>query len=107
VNLPDRVSAEAGERGAGVSSGSGGEAVRKREYYELEAARNGWTGRELERQVDSMLFERVLLSQDRKSVMEMARRERLPERPAELKREIKAVEEQQADAEQESESEND
>ena len=30
----------------------------KREYYELEAANNNWTGRELERQINSGLYER-------------------------------------------------
>jgi predicted nuclease of restriction endonuclease-like (RecB) superfamily len=56
----------------------------KREFYELEAARNGWTGRELERQVNASLFERLLASSDRESVMAVARRERLPETPAEI-----------------------
>jgi predicted nuclease of restriction endonuclease-like (RecB) superfamily len=56
----------------------------KREYYELEAVRNGWTGRELERQVNSLLFERLLLSTDKESVMAVARRERLPESPSEI-----------------------
>jgi len=56
----------------------------KREFYELESIRNGWTGRELERQVNASLFERLLLSSDKKSVMDVARRERLPETPAEI-----------------------
>ena len=30
----------------------------KREYYELEAVNNCWTGREMERQINSMLYER-------------------------------------------------
>lgn len=30
----------------------------KREYYELEAVNNSWTGRELERQINSILYER-------------------------------------------------
>ena len=34
----------------------------KREYYELEAVNNGWTARETERQINSMLYERLLLS---------------------------------------------
>lgn len=33
----------------------------KREYYELEAVNGGWTGRQLERQINSMLYERLLL----------------------------------------------
>jgi predicted nuclease of restriction endonuclease-like (RecB) superfamily len=56
----------------------------KREYYELEAVRNAWTGRELERQISSGLFERLLLSNDKDSVMAVARNERLPELPHEI-----------------------
>ena len=51
----------------------------KREYYELETANNNWTGRELERQINSGLYERLLLSNDKKSVLEVARKERQPE----------------------------
>jgi predicted nuclease of restriction endonuclease-like (RecB) superfamily len=56
----------------------------KREYYELEAIHNGWTGREMERQINSGLYERLLLSNDKKAVLEVARRERIPERPSEI-----------------------
>lgn len=51
----------------------------KREYYELEAVKNAWTGRELERQINSGLYERLLLSTDKEAVMAMARNERLLE----------------------------
>jgi len=33
----------------------------KKEYYELEAVKNAWTGPELERQINSGLYERLLL----------------------------------------------
>lgn len=56
----------------------------KREYYELEAANNNWTGRELERQINSGLYERLLLSNDKKAVLEVARKERIPEFPTEI-----------------------
>lgn len=56
----------------------------KREYYELEAVNNAWTGRELERQINSMLYERLLLSNDKESVLAVARKERIPESPLEL-----------------------
>ena len=56
----------------------------KREYYELEAVKNAWTGRELERQINSSLYERLLLSTDKEAVMAMARNERLPETPQEI-----------------------
>lgn len=56
----------------------------KREYYELEANNNNWTGRELERQINSGLYERLLLSNDKKVVLEVARKERIPESPTEI-----------------------
>jgi predicted nuclease of restriction endonuclease-like (RecB) superfamily len=56
----------------------------KREYYELETLYNAWTGRELERQINSGLYERLLLSNDKKAVLEVARRERIPEHPSEI-----------------------
>jgi predicted nuclease of restriction endonuclease-like (RecB) superfamily len=56
----------------------------KREYYEQEALHNSWTGREMERQIDSGLYERLLASSDKKAVLAVARRERLPESPAEV-----------------------
>lgn len=56
----------------------------KREYYELEAGNNGWTGRELERQINSGLYERLLLSNDKKAVLEVARKQRIPELPTEI-----------------------
>ena len=56
----------------------------KREYYELEAVKNHWSGREMERQINSLFYERLLLSTDKKSMMEIAREERLPEKPEEV-----------------------
>jgi len=56
----------------------------KREYYELESANNGWSGRELERQINSSLYERLLLSNDKEAVLAVARKERLPENPMEI-----------------------
>ncbi|MBD5343091.1 MAG: DUF1016 domain-containing protein [Bacteroides sp.] len=56
----------------------------KREYYELEAARNNWTAREMERQIHSQLYERLLLSSDREAVLSVARGERMPQKPEEI-----------------------
>ena len=53
----------------------------KREYYELETLNNHWTGREMERQINSMLYERLLLSNDKGSVLAVARKQRVPEAP--------------------------
>lgn len=56
----------------------------KREYYELEAASNCWTARQMQRQINSMLYERLLLSNDKESVLAMARKEKKPEKPQEI-----------------------
>lgn len=56
----------------------------KREYYELESAANNWTARELERQIHSQLYERLLLSNDKEAVLAVARRERIPQSPQEI-----------------------
>lgn len=56
----------------------------KREYYELEAASNCWTARQMQRQINSMLYERLLLSNDKQSVLAMARKEKKPEKTQEI-----------------------
>jgi predicted nuclease of restriction endonuclease-like (RecB) superfamily len=56
----------------------------KRKYYELEAVNNRWTARELERQINSSLYERLLMSTDKEAVLAVARKERMPESPTEI-----------------------
>ncbi len=43
-----------------------------RSFYELEADSNRWSSRELERQISSMLFERLALSRDKQGLMALA-----------------------------------
>jgi predicted nuclease of restriction endonuclease-like (RecB) superfamily len=43
-----------------------------RAFYELEAIKNCWGARELERQMGSLLFERLLKSKDKKGLMRLA-----------------------------------
>lgn len=43
-----------------------------RNFYEIEAEKNNWSGRELERQIDSLLFERLLKSKDKKGLLKLA-----------------------------------
>lgn len=50
----------------------------KREFYIAETEKNNWTARQLERQINSQLFERLLLSNDVKDVLAVAREEKLP-----------------------------
>lgn len=56
----------------------------KREFYIAEATKNNWTARQLERQVNSQLFERLLISNDLQSVLAVAREEKLPSEATEI-----------------------
>ncbi|MBR4156625.1 MAG: hypothetical protein IKU01_08025 [Bacteroidales bacterium] len=56
----------------------------KREYYELESVNNNWTARETERQINSQLYERLLLSNDKESILAVARKQRIPQTPQEI-----------------------
>jgi hypothetical protein len=56
----------------------------KKEFYIAEASKNNWTARQLERQVNSQLFERLLLSNDVQSVLAVAREESYPPMPKKL-----------------------
>ncbi len=42
----------------------------ERTFYEIESRENNWSLRELQRQFDSSLYERLALSRDKKKVME-------------------------------------
>ena len=64
----------------------------KREYYELESVNNSWTARETERQINSQLYERLLLSNDKESVLAVARKERIPQTPQEVLKEPMVLE---------------
>jgi len=50
----------------------------KREFYIAETTKNNWPARQLERQVNSQLFERLLLSNDIQGMLAVAREEKLP-----------------------------
>lgn len=56
----------------------------KREYYIAESTKNLWTARQLERQINSHLYERLLLSNDKESVLAVARGEKVPSDPKEI-----------------------
>ena len=56
----------------------------KRMYYELESVNNSWTARETERQINSQLYERLLLSNDKEAVLAVARKERAPQSPLKI-----------------------
>ena len=56
----------------------------KRSFYEIEAIKNNWSVRELNRQIDSMLYERLALSKDKKKVREMAKKGQIVEVPEDM-----------------------
>jgi len=56
----------------------------KREYYIAEAIKNNWTARQMERQINSQLYERLLLSSDKERVLAVAQGEQTPEKPTDI-----------------------
>ncbi len=56
----------------------------KRAFYEIEAIKNNWSARELERQICSLLHERLALSRDKKGLMRLALKGHEVEKPADV-----------------------
>ncbi len=56
----------------------------KRAFYIVEAEKNNWTARQLERQINSQLFERLLLSNDIEAVLAVANGEKYPSEAKEI-----------------------
>lgn len=56
----------------------------KREFYLAESCKNNWSSRQLERQINSSLYERLLLSNDKASVLAVARNEQQPVDPKQI-----------------------
>ncbi|AUD06724.1 PDDEXK nuclease domain-containing protein [Spirosoma pollinicola] len=57
------------------------EETSKRAFYMAEAEKNAWTVRQLERQINSLLYERLLMSQDKESVLAIAQSQAKPTKP--------------------------
>lgn len=55
-----------------------------RSFYEAECVNSRWSTRELERQISSLLFERLALSRDKKGVMELANKGHEIQKPEDL-----------------------
>jgi predicted nuclease of restriction endonuclease-like (RecB) superfamily len=53
-------------------------------FYEIEAIKNNWAARELERQINSLLYERLALSRDKKGLLRLATRGHEVQRPADV-----------------------
>lgn len=60
------------------------ENVEARNFYMLEAVDNNWSTRELERQINSLLFERIALSREKDEVLNMAKRGQEITKPGDL-----------------------
>jgi len=56
----------------------------ERGFYEIESIANNWGIRELERQYNASLYERLALSKDKQKVKELSRRGQLIENPSDL-----------------------
>lgn len=50
------------------------ESEQARSFYEIEAIKENWSSRELERQINSLLYERLALSKDRKGLLKLAKK---------------------------------
>lgn len=62
----------------GVSNG------KARKFYEKQVTAENWSSRELERQIDASLFERLSISRDKKGVKLSAAKKKIPVQPADM-----------------------
>lgn len=58
--------------------------TQKRSFYEVECANGNWSTRELDRQMNSMLYERLSLSRDKEGVMALAREGQVLREPTDM-----------------------
>ena len=56
----------------------------ERNFYEIEASQNNWSIRELERQFDSSLYERLALSKNKEAIKELALQGQIIEKSEDL-----------------------
>ena len=56
----------------------------ERKFYEIEAANQGWSVRELERQFNSSLYERLALSRNKKQIKELSEKGLIVQKPQEV-----------------------
>ena len=63
-----------------------------RQFYEQEAARNRWNKRQLERQINTLLFERLLKSRDKDGVLQLANEGQATEHPIDFIKDPYALE---------------
>jgi predicted nuclease of restriction endonuclease-like (RecB) superfamily len=56
----------------------------ERKFYEIEAASENWSKREMLRQYDAALYQRLALSRDKKKVKELSKKGHVIEKPADV-----------------------
>ena len=56
----------------------------KRSFYEIEIVENNWSIREFERQINSMLFERLAMSKDKQGLIQLAKEGQILNAPEDL-----------------------
>jgi predicted nuclease of restriction endonuclease-like (RecB) superfamily len=60
------------------------ESLDARAFYEIEAIKNNWSARELERQINSLLFERLAKSKDKAGLMRLSTKGQEIQQPADV-----------------------
>jgi predicted nuclease of restriction endonuclease-like (RecB) superfamily len=55
-----------------------------RGFYEIESIKNGWSARQLERQINSLLYERLRKSRDKKGVLALAQKGLVVNKPIDI-----------------------
>ena len=60
------------------------ENVNERNFYEIECAQNNWTLKELQRQFDSALYERLSLSRDKEEMKQLSVKGQIIEKPLDI-----------------------
>ncbi len=58
--------------------------IEERKFYEIETFENNWSIRELKRQFDSALYERLALSRDKKGVKELSKKGQIITTPQDM-----------------------
>lgn len=56
----------------------------KRSFYEIECLQNNWATRELDRQINSLLYERLALSKNKEDVLALAKHGQVIARPEDI-----------------------
>lgn len=58
--------------------------IDERRFYEIECIKNGWSLKELKRQFDSALYERLILSRNKENVQQLAQRGHIIQKPIDI-----------------------